>query len=110
MSVKASTHRFDPEVQTALSHLSKLLKQPKNRLINEAVKLYVQQRSQEVEKQLETTLKALRSYRQKDPDFENAIGSFVKAEARLGSSDPVEGKRMTGDGSIRAEIQHLLHA
>lgn len=110
MSVKASTHRFDPEVQIALSHLSKTLKQPKNRLINEAVKLYVQQRSQELEKQLETTLKALRSYRQKDPDFEKAIGSFVKAEARLGSSDPVEGKRMTGSGFIRAEIQHLLHA
>jgi hypothetical protein len=110
MSVKASTHRFDPEVQTALSHLSKLLKQPKNRLINEAVKLYVQQRSQELEKQLEDTLKSLRSYRRKDSDFEKAIGSFVKAEARLGDSDPLEGKRITKDSSVRAEIRHLLHA
>ena len=114
MAVTASTHRFDPEVQTALSHLSKVLKQPKNRLINEAVKLYVQQRSQEVEKQLEDTLKALRSYRRKDPDFEKAIDSFVKAEAHLGGSDPVEGKRMVigivSDGSVRAEIQQLLHA
>ena len=110
MAVKASTHRFDPEVQTALAHLSKVLKQPKNRLINEAVKLYVQQRSQELEEQLEATLKALRSYRRKEPDFEKAIDSFVKAEARFGGSDPVEGTRVTSDGSIRAEIHHLLHA
>jgi len=110
MSIKASTHRFDPETQTALTQLSKLLKQPKNRLINEAVKLFVQQRSLEMEKQLEDTLKALRSYRRKDPDFEKAIDSFVKAEARLGSSDPVEGKRSPKSGSVRAEIRHLLHA
>ena len=110
MSIKASTHRFDPETQTALTHLSKLLKQPKNRLINEAVKLFVQQRSLEVEQQLEDTLKALRSYRRKDPDFEKAIDSVVKTEARLGSSDPVEGKRIPKSGSVRAEIRHLLHA
>jgi len=90
--------------------VSKLLKQPKSRLINEAVKLFVQQRNLEVEQQLEDTLKALRSYRRKDPDFEKAIESFVKTEARLGSSDPVEGKRLPKSGSVRAEIRHLLYA
>ena len=110
MARKASTHRFDPEVQTALDHLSKVLRRPKNRLINEAVQLYVQQRSREVEQELEATLSALRAYRRKDPDFEESIEAFVRAEAGLASGDSLEGKTNSSKGSVRAEIQHLLHA
>ncbi len=73
-----------------MSHLSKILKQPKNRLINEAVKLYVQQRSQEEERKLEATLSALRSYRRRDPDFKKVIDVFVNAEAQLSIDDPME--------------------
>ena len=92
MARKASTHRLDPEVQAALDHLSKILRRPKNRLINEVVRLYVQQRSQEVERELEATLNALRAYRLSHLDFEEAIDAFVNAEAQSASNDPVEGR------------------
>jgi predicted transcriptional regulator len=86
-ATKASTHRLDLETRAALDRLSRLLHRPKNRLINEAVKLYVQQKSRKVEENLEATLKELRAYRQRDPDFEKSIDAFVDAVARLGSDD-----------------------
>lgn len=105
MSRRASTHRLDSEVQEALDHLSKVLHRPKNRLINEAVKFYVQHRSREAEQELETTLEALRQYRQRDPDFENSIDAFVTAEAT--EADPADGSP-TGANFVQAEIRHLL--
>jgi predicted DNA-binding protein len=110
MASKASTHRLDPEVQAALNHLSKVLHRPKNRLMNEAIKLYVWQRSREVEHELETTLQALRAYRQKDPDFEKAIGAFVNVEAQLAGEDPLEGRSPSAGGLVQTEIRNLLHA
>ena len=110
MSTKASTHRLEPETQAALTQLAKVLRQPKNRLINEAIKLYVEQRSRTVERELEATLRALRAYRQKDQDFEKAIETFVQAEAQWGGEDPVEGRILAGENSVQSEIQHLLRA
>jgi predicted transcriptional regulator len=107
---KASTHRLDPSVQEALNHLSILLKRPKNRLINEAVKLYIEQKSQEVEQELEGTLKALRAYRRLDPDFKGSIDAFVDAEAKLAASDPAEGGPKMDKGALQAEIRRKLHA
>jgi predicted DNA-binding protein len=117
MATKASTHRLDPSVQAALDHLSDLLRRPKNRLINEAVKLYVQQKSQEVEKELEGTIQALRAYRRQDPDFEGAIEEFVNTEAKMAGSDPAEdgppaGERRprTPKSQVQAQIRRKLHA
>lgn len=108
---KPSTHRLDPAVQVALDHLSVLLRRPKNRLINEAVKLYVEQKSHEVERQLEGTLKALRAYRGQDPDFERSIEAFADAETQLAGTDPAEGgeaKRVKGPR--RGQIRRKSHA
>src|SRR5208282_1963257 len=92
MAATASTHRLDPEVQVALDRLSKHLRRPKNRLINDAVKSYIRQKSRELETELQASLNALRAYWLRDPDFENSIEAFVDAEARLASSDPAEGE------------------
>jgi predicted DNA-binding protein len=110
MARKASTHRLAPKVQAALDSLSKVLGRPKNGLINEAVELYVQQKSREVELELEATLQALRACRERDPDFEESIGAFVSAEAEHGSADPVEGRPYAAEGPVQSEIQRLLHA
>jgi predicted transcriptional regulator len=83
MGATASTHRLDPDVQAALDRLSKLLRQPKNRIINDAVKSYVRQRSRDLETELEATLNALRANRLRDPNFEDSIEAVVDAEARL---------------------------
>ena len=107
---KASTLRLEPAVQAGLNQLSKALRRPKNRLINDAVKLYVRRRSLEVEQELETTLKALRACRRKEPDFEASIEAFVKAEAELAGEDPAEGRRLSPDSPVQSEIQRRLHA
>ena len=110
MARKASTHRLDPEVQAALNHLSKVLHRPKNRLMNEAVRYYVQQRGREVEQEMKSTLQALRKYLRENSDFESAIDSFVTAEAQLVSEDPLECRSLSAAGTVQKEIRNLLHA
>jgi len=73
-----------------------------------------------VERNLESTLASLRAYREGDPDFEQAIAAFARAEARYGEEDPAEGEVVVGklvnvqlqdepaSGSVQAEIRKLL--
>jgi len=96
MTRKATTVRIEPLAQAALENLSRVLKRPMNQLVNEAVKDYVDRRSQEVEHGLEATLAKLRAYRRRDPQFKEAIAAVVDAEARLGKEDPVEGQAVIG--------------
>jgi len=107
---KASTHRLDPEIQAALENLSRVLRQPKNRLINEAVKLYVELKGWKIEHELESTLNKLRAHRRNDPNFERNIEAFVEAEAKLSASDPAEGRTEIAEGPVQTKIQRLLHA
>ena len=121
MPAKATTFRIDPRVQAGLENLSRLLKRPMNQLVNEAVKEFVRKRSTEVEHKLESTLAALRAYRERDPDFEWALSSFARAEAQHGKLDPAEGEVVVGDlvdgqlvetpegGPVRQEIRKLLN-
>ncbi len=119
MPTKASTFRIEPTVQAGLEQLSRVLARPMNQLVNEAVKDFVRRRGREVEPELESTPSNLRAYRQRDPDFEEAIAAFAKAEAEFGKDDPAEGKVMIGKlvnghlveeaGPIEKEIDQLLN-
>ena len=112
--------RIEPTVQAGLENLSRVRKRPMNQLVNETVKDYVRRRSREVERNLESTLASLRAYREGDPDFEQAIAAFARAEARYGEEDPAEGEVVVGklvnvqlqdepaSGSVQAEIRKLL--
>jgi len=108
MSIKATTYRIDPVVQTGLSTLSKVLGRPQNQLVNEAVRDFVAKRSREVEMDLEATLEALRAYRKNDPDFERAIADYVDAEASL-KEDPAEGQRAEHIGPAQKRVLDLLN-
>jgi hypothetical protein len=120
MAAKASTFRIEPNVQVGLENLSRLLKRPMNQLVNEAVKDYVRRRNREVERNLESTLASLRAYRERDPEFEQAIAAFARAEARYGKEDPAEGDVVVGklvngrlvdepaSGPVQTEIRKLL--
>src|SRR4051794_28644737 len=103
MAGKATTYRIDPVVQAGLSMLSRVLGRPQNQLVNEAVRDFVARRSQEVEKDLEATLEALRAYRESDPDFERAIADYVDAEASL-KEDPAEGQGAEGMGPAQKRV------
>lgn len=89
---RATTFRLDPPVQAGLTLLQGLLGQPMNRLVNEAVRRFVELRTGEVEGQLEQVLERVRAYRKSDPAFQKAIAEFVDAEATYGATDPVEGR------------------
>jgi len=108
MARKATTYRIDPIVQAGLSTLSKVLGRPLNQLVNEAIRDFVARRSREVEKDLETTLEALRAYRQSDPNHERAIADYVDAEASL-KEDPAEGQRAEDIGPTESRIRELLN-
>lgn len=110
MPAKASTHRLKPDVQAGLEFLSKALHRPKNKLMNEAVELFVREKSRELEQTMEVTLRALRAYREKDPHFERAMGDFVAAEAVGAGHDPLNGQVVPAAGTVQSEIRNLLHA
>jgi predicted transcriptional regulator len=108
MSIRATTFRIDPVVQTGLSRLSKILGRPQNQLVNEAVRDFVVRRSREVEMDLEATLEALRAYRKSDPKFQRAIEDYVDAEASL-KEDPAEGRRVEDIGPTQQRVLNLLN-
>ena len=90
MTTQASTFRIDARLQATLRELSRIVHRPMNRLVNEALELYLAQQGPQVERELEASLAALRAYRQRDPNFKTAIGALVEAEAQ--SRDPIEGR------------------
>ena len=88
---KATTLRLKPELQQGLELLHEVLKQPINKMVNEAVKGFIDKRTAEVESDLKGVLAQIKAYKRVDPKFAAAIAQFVDAEARLGGEDPVEG-------------------
>ena len=107
MPRKASTHRLEPDVQAGLNHLSKVLHRPKNKLMNEAVSRFVQERSIQLVQEMEGVINSLKKYQRSDPDFERAIERLVNEEVAQAGADPLEGRPA---GAVQAEIRGLLHA
>lgn len=105
---KATTLRLDSSLQAGLVLLGKVLKKPLNRLVNEAVRGFIEKRSAEVEADLEKTLRRLKAYRKLDPNFESAIAKFVDAEATLTGEDPVEGRQQPTAGPSQTMVHELL--
>jgi uncharacterized protein (DUF2461 family) len=92
-----------------LTVLAKHLQQPLNKLINDAVRGFIEKRSTEVEADLQESLRRLQAYRTTDPDFESAIAKFVEAEATLVSEDPAEGQaKPSRAGPAQTMVRELL--
>jgi predicted transcriptional regulator len=104
--MKATTLRLDECLQESLDRFSALVGKPKNRLINEAVRLYLEQRISETERNLKATLAALKTCRTTDPDHEKAIRDFAETEAS--QRDPFEGKIEQAKQPVSTEIRRLL--
>jgi predicted DNA-binding protein len=107
---KATTFRLDPALKSGLEVLGQALNKPLNRLVNEAVRGYIERRAPEVEAELEGALERLRACREEDPGFESAIGQFVEAEASLGRKDPLEGGSRPAAGPAQTIVRDLLRA
>jgi predicted transcriptional regulator len=105
----ATTLRLEPQVQERLNVLAKHLQQPLNKLINEAVRGFIEKRSLEVEADLQESLRRLQAYRTADPDFESAIAEFVESETTLASEDPAEGEaKPRAAGPAQRMVRELL--
>jgi predicted transcriptional regulator len=105
---KATTFRLDPALQAGLAVLGQVLKKPLNRLVNEAVRGFIEKRSAEVEADLGRTIERLKACREKDPRFESAIAQFVEAEASHGRDDPMEGRPRPAAGPAQTMVHELL--
>lgn len=99
MSGKATTFRIDPIVEEGLAKLSAILHRPRNKLVNEAIREYVARRTLTLTSELESTLEDLRAYRERDPDFDQAIAQFADAELAA-RSDPAEGTVFVEDDDL----------
>ena len=108
MPGEATTVRFDPEVKNGLNLLSKVTDQSVNKLVNKAAKELIAKLSLEVERDLESTLKDLRSLRQNDPNFERAIVQLAEAEATI-DHDPSEGHATSEVGPTETALLKLLN-
>jgi predicted transcriptional regulator len=100
--LKSTTFRLEPEVKAGLSKLSEVLHLPANRLVNEALREYLDRRILAVEREMEATLDDLRAYRKRDPNFDQAIAKVAEAEANL-IEDPAEGRIVSGPSQPAAE-------
>lgn len=104
---KATTVRLKPELITGLSLLQRILKKPMNRMINEAVRRYVERQSSEVEVDLQKVLERVKAYRRSDPNYKKLWAEFVDAEAGYGKDDPVEG-RIKSAGPVQTRVREIL--
>lgn len=107
--MKAMTLRLDAELQQSLDQFSSLIGKPKNRLVNEAVRMFLERRISETERDLQATLDALKTCRTRDPDYEKAITDFAEAEITHHDTDPFECRKTPAKGSVSEEIRGLLH-
>jgi predicted transcriptional regulator len=113
---KATTVRLEPTLISGLSLLQRVLKKPMNRMVNEAVRRYVEHQSAEVETNLEKTLERVQAYRRSDPNYEKLWDEFVDAEARYGKDDPLEGRiksprpktRVKKAGPVQTRVRDML--
>jgi hypothetical protein len=105
---KATTYRLAPHLQEGLALLGKVRQVSANQMVNEAVGEYLDSRTAAVTADLEETLRRVRAYRESDPDFESAIGTFAESEARHGAEDPVEGTGEPEDHSAQLMVRHLI--
>lgn len=105
---KATTLRLDAPLQEGLALLQSILRRPINRLVNDAVRGYLDRRTAEVTSELEDVLSRLKAYRRSDPRFDKAIARLVDEEARLGRQDPVEGRPSVPLGRTQQSIRRLL--
>ncbi|MBI3490263.1 MAG: hypothetical protein HY047_00440 [Acidobacteria bacterium] len=89
--VKPITVRLAPELQRGMDILRIALKRPVNKMINEAVKGFIQKRTAEVETDLAGMLSQIKAHKRRDPKFDAAFDEWADAEAKFGGEDPAEG-------------------
>ncbi len=109
---RATTVRLTPVLQLGLELLQRVLKQPVNKMVNEAVEGFIERRTAEVESDLEGVLAQIKAYKRRDPDFTAAVKNVVDAEVKFGGEDPAEGVVVSTEsmevGPAQTMVRELL--
>ena len=120
MARSAFTLRLASDERTALEDLSRIERRPMNQILNDAIKAKLHRQS-DSERALADSLDKLRAYRERDPEFKEAIAAVAKAEASF--EDPLEGtvfkerskarthaKAQPSSAPVQDRIRDLLNA
>ncbi len=94
----ATTLRLDPAVRHGLTLIRRSTGVTMNKLVNEAVALYVADRVKTIEHDLQTALDRIRQYHAIDPTYAVQARVIADEEAAHARSDPLAG-RMVADRS-----------
>jgi len=89
---KISTFRIDPAIHGGLKTLSRLLGKPVNKLVNDALLLYVKAQAGKMHVDLQQDMDLLQQYRDLDPDLTRSVNQAVQREMGYVGQDPVEGE------------------
>ncbi len=94
----ATTLRLDPAVRRGLVLIRRTTGVTMNKLVNEAVALYVAERVKTIEHDLRAALDRIRQYHAIDQTYAAQAEQIAAEEATHARSDPIEG-RMVADRS-----------
>ena len=89
---KVTTFRIDPAIQSGLKTLSRLLRKPMNKLVNDALLQYVKAQAGKMHVDLQQDVDLLQLYRDLDPDLTSSVTQAVQREMGYAGQDPREGE------------------
>jgi predicted transcriptional regulator len=87
----ATTLRLDPATRRGLELLQDTLGTTLNRLMNEALAIYVAQRTAALQRDVAASLDRIKRYRKTDQTFSKVFAAIAEEEATHGHNDPAEG-------------------
>ncbi len=87
-AASATTVRLQPKIQSALVTLGKIRHMTMNKLVNEALEVYLDQNLTKAKEELKATLSDLHAYLDRDPDLDKSVEMFVKSESK--NPDPIK--------------------
>ena len=83
------TARFEPELYEEVQTVTKLRQLSINQFVMTAVRNHLRQTRHDLMREYGDALQRLRAYAEKDPNFDQALVAFARAEVE--NEDPVEG-------------------
>jgi hypothetical protein len=109
----ATTLRLEPATRRGLELLQDALGTTLNKLMNEALAIYVTQRTAALERDVVASLDRIKRYRKTDRGFSKVFAAIAEEEAVHGHNDPAEGvpsleKPGEHAGTVVATVRQLI--
>jgi hypothetical protein len=108
-----TTLRLEPAIRQGLELLQSALGTTLNRLMNEALAIYVAQRTAALERDVAASLERIKRYRKTDRTFSRVFAAIAAEEAVHGRNDPAEGVPLLEEpgkhaGTVTTAVRRLI--